>query len=45
MDYGILYCGFPIVLEGQNNAIWILDSNEIKSTSDYIFILDGGVVS
>ena len=42
MNYGILYSGFPVVLEGCNNANWISDSDEIKSTSDYVFTLGGG---
>ena len=37
--------GFPILLEGHGDANWILDLDEIKSTSGYIFILGGGVVS
>ena len=45
MNYGILYSGFPTVLEGYSDANWISDSDEIKSTSGYIFILGGGVVS
>ena len=45
MNYGILYSGFPAVLEGYNDANWIYDSNEIKSTSDYVFTLGGGVVT
>ena len=45
IDYGILYSGFLVVLEGYNNANCISDSNEIKSTSGYIFILGSGVVS
>jgi hypothetical protein len=43
MDYGILFSGFLTVLERNNNANWISNSNEI--TSGYIFILDGGAVS
>ena len=45
MNYGILYSGYPAVLEGYSDANWILDSDEIKSTSDYIFTLGGGVVA
>ena len=36
---------FLTVLEGYSDVNWISDSDEIKSTSGYIFILDGGVVS
>ena len=45
MNHGILYSGFPVVLEGHSNANWISDSGEIKFTSDYIFTLGGGVVA
>ena len=45
MNYGILYSGFPAVLEGYNDANWISDSDEIKSTSGYVFTLGGGVVA
>ena len=45
MNYGILYSGFPVVLAGYNNANWISDSNEIKSTSGYVFTLGSGVVA
>jgi len=37
--------GIINVLEGYNDANWISDSDEIKSTSGYIFIFGGGVVS
>ena len=33
MNYGILYSGFPVVLEGYSDANWISNSYEIKSTS------------
>ncbi|KAK6147374.1 hypothetical protein DH2020_018286 [Rehmannia glutinosa] len=39
MNYGIMYSGYPSVLEGYNDANWISDSDEIKSTSGYIFTL------
>ena len=45
MNYGILYSGFPVVLEGYSDANWISDSDEIKSTSGYVFTLGGGVVT
>ena len=44
MNYGILYNGFLTVLEGYSDANWISYSNEIKSTSGYIFTL-GSVVA
>ena len=45
ISYGLCYSGFPSVLEGFSDANWILDSDEMKSTSGYIFTLGGGVVS
>ena len=33
------------MLEGYNDANWISDSDEIKSTSGYVFTLQGGVVA
>ena len=45
MNYGILYSGFPIVLERCSGANWIFNSDETKSTSDYVFTLSGGVVT
>ena len=45
MNYGILYSGFPTMLEGYSDANWISDSNKIKSTSGYVFTLGGGVVA
>ena len=45
MIYGILYSGFPAVLKGYNDANWISNSDEIKSISNYVFTLGGGVVA
>ena len=45
MNYGILFSGFPIVLEGYSDVNWISDSYEIKPTSGYIFTLGGDVVA
>ncbi|KAJ0103510.1 hypothetical protein Patl1_06354 [Pistacia atlantica] len=45
IDYGLMLGSTPPVLEGYSNANWISDSDEIKSTSGYIFTLGGGVVS
>ena len=44
MNYGILYSGFLVVLEGYIDANLISYSYEIKSTSDYIFTLGGGAI-
>ena len=45
MNYGIPYSGFHAVLQGYNDANGISYSDEIKSTSCYIFTLEGGVVA
>ena len=45
MNYDILYSGLPTMLEGYNDANWISGSDEIKSTSGYVFTLGGGVVA
>jgi hypothetical protein len=33
MNYGILYRGYPIVLEGYTNASCITDNDDHKSTN------------
>jgi len=45
MDYAIEYSGFPVVLEGYSDVNWISDSNETKSTSDYVLTLGGGAIT
>ncbi|XP_071905928.1 uncharacterized protein [Coffea arabica] len=45
MNFGILYSGFPTVLEGYSDANWISDSNDTKSTSGYVFTLGGGSIA
>ncbi|XP_070013708.1 secreted RxLR effector protein 161-like [Nicotiana sylvestris] len=45
MNYGIKYSGFLTILEGYSDANWISDSDETKSTSDYVFTLGRGVVA
>jgi len=39
------YRKYPYVLEGYNDANWITDSDESKSTSGYVFTLGGATVS
>ena len=45
INYGLCFSGFPSVLEGFSDANWILDSDEMESTSGYVFILCGSAVS
>jgi hypothetical protein len=44
MSYGIHYTGYPRVLEGYSDSNWILDADETKATSEYLFTLCGGAV-
>ncbi|PHT41242.1 hypothetical protein CQW23_20096 [Capsicum baccatum] len=44
-DYGMHYNKYPAVLEGYSDANWITGSNEVKSTSGYVFTIGGGAVS
>jgi hypothetical protein len=43
--YGIHYTGYPKVLEGNCNANWISDADEVHAMSRYVFLLGGGAVS
>ena len=45
MNYGIHYTGYQRVLEGYSDSNWISDTDEIKTTSGYVFTLGGGAVS
>ena len=45
IDYGLKFESYPPILEGYSDANWISDSDEIKSTSGYVFTLGGGAVS
>jgi hypothetical protein len=44
-SYGLHYTGYPDVLEGYSDANWILDVDEIKATSRYIFTIGGAAIS
>ena len=43
--YALHYNKYPVVIEGYSDANWITGSNDVKSTSGYVFILGGGAVS
>jgi hypothetical protein len=45
MSYEIHYLGYPGVLEGYSDSNWIIDADELKATSGYIFTLGGSAVS
>ncbi|PHT29833.1 hypothetical protein CQW23_30598 [Capsicum baccatum] len=44
-DYALHYTKYPVVLEGYSDANWITESNEVKSTSGYVFTIGGRAVS
>ncbi|GJV51327.1 zinc finger, CCHC-type containing protein [Tanacetum coccineum] len=45
MDYRLTYTGYPSVLEGYTNASWISNTKDNSSTSGWVFLLGGGVIS
>ncbi len=45
INYGLCYNGYPPVLEGYSDASWITSLEDHASTSGWIFILGGGVIS
>ena len=44
INYSLYFSGFPSLLERFSDANWISDSDEMKSTSGYVFILGGSAV-
>ncbi|PHT31428.1 hypothetical protein CQW23_27765 [Capsicum baccatum] len=44
-NYALHYNKYPAILEGYSDANWIIGSNEVKSTSGYVFTISGGSVS
>ncbi|CAM8948091.1 unnamed protein product [Rhodiola kirilowii] len=45
MNYGLVYAGFPSVVEGYTDASWITNLEDHTSTSGWVFLLGGGVIS
>ena len=45
IDYGIVYTGYPSVLEGYTDVSWITNNEDHSSTSGWIFTLGGGAIS
>lgn len=45
VEYGLHYSRYPPMLEGYIDVNWISDTKDSKSTSSYVFIIGGGVVS
>jgi len=44
-EYALKYRKYPLILEGYNDANWIADSDESKSTSGYVFTPKSAMVS
>ncbi|GJT12940.1 zinc finger, CCHC-type containing protein [Tanacetum coccineum] len=45
MNYGLSYVGYPLVLEAYSDASWINHVEDSSSTSGWVFLLRGGVIS
>ncbi|GJZ63689.1 zinc finger, CCHC-type containing protein [Tanacetum coccineum] len=45
MDYKLTYTGYLLVLEGYIDASWISNTEDNSSTSGWVFLLGGGVIS
>jgi len=45
IGYCLTYTRYPDVIEGYSDAIWVTDSHSVKSTTGYIFMFGGAVVS
>ncbi|CAM8951385.1 unnamed protein product [Rhodiola kirilowii] len=45
MNYGLVYAGFPSVLEGYTDASWITNLEDHSSTSGWVFLLGEGAIS
>ncbi|GJR67136.1 zinc finger, CCHC-type containing protein [Tanacetum coccineum] len=45
MDYRLMYTGYLSVLEGYTDASWISNTEDKSSTSGWVFLLSGGVIS
>ncbi|CAM8885319.1 unnamed protein product [Rhodiola kirilowii] len=45
MNLGLVYSRFPSVIEGYSDASWISNEEDHSSTSGWVFLLGGGVIS
>ena len=45
IDFGIVYSGYPPVLEGYTDASWIIERDAHFSTSGWVFTLGGRAIS
>ena len=44
-NYCLHFNKFPTILEGYCDANWVMDNDEINSTSGHVFWLEGGAIS
>ncbi|XP_075491105.1 uncharacterized protein LOC142529455 [Primulina tabacum] len=44
-DHGLHYTRYPAVIEGYNDANWISDMKDSKSTSGFVFTLGGAAIA
>ncbi|KAJ9562152.1 hypothetical protein OSB04_007312 [Centaurea solstitialis] len=44
-EYGLQYGRYPAVIEGYSDANWISDIKDSRSTSRYVFTLEGAAIS
>ncbi|XP_073014547.1 secreted RxLR effector protein 161-like [Primulina eburnea] len=44
-DHGLHYTRYPAVIEGYNDANWISDMKDSKSTSGFVFTLRGAAIA
>ena len=45
LNHGIHYTIYPTIIEGYNDANWIYDIEDSKSTSGFVFTLRGASIS
>ena len=45
LDYKLTFSGFPDVIERNSDANWVIGSDSVKSTSRFVFLLDGTAMS
>ncbi|CAM8965359.1 unnamed protein product [Rhodiola kirilowii] len=45
MNFGLVYSDIPSVIEGFSDASWISNEEDHSSTSGWVFLLGGGVIS
>ena len=44
LNYRLHYTRYPAIVEEYSDANWISDTSETKSTSGYVFTVEGGAI-